>query len=299
MAYCVHCGVRLQEDMGKCPLCGTPVVNPKTRSELSSGEGDTGAFGTRQTIYNSRLLYNRSMFGGILTFILVISVLTTLIIDLSIHQRITWSFYAMLSIVTIWFLLVFPIVYRRKSYLMILINDIIVIGIYLLLLDNHHNGVSWGWFPALSLLSLAGFLLLAYLRKHLHRLLILLLSYADLSLLLFFLDVLTPHRWFMPLALPILSAAAILILLYMGLTSLLRRNSTDRSVYYMYTALLFIMTAIFSIAANISVSLYIGTRPIVSWAYIIIIAVSPIIILCLIVYRNHHLQLLLRKKFHI
>ncbi len=299
MAYCVHCGVRLQEDMSTCPLCGTPVVDPKTISETFSPSPGISAFRERRPAYNSRLLYNRSVFGGLLTFILVISVLTTLIIDLSIHQRITWSFYTMLSIVTIWFLLVFPIVYRRKSYLMILINDVIVIGIYLLLLDNHHNGVSWGWFPALSLLSLAGFLLLAYLGKHLHRLLILFLSYVNLSLFFFFLDVLTPYRWFMPLALPILSAAGVLILLYMGLTSLLRKNSTDRSVYYMYTALLFIMIAAFSIAANVSVSLYIGTRPILSWAYIILIAVSPIIIFCLMVYRNRHLQLLLSKKFHI
>ena len=27
--YCVKCGVKLQESVGSCPLCGTPVWNPE------------------------------------------------------------------------------------------------------------------------------------------------------------------------------------------------------------------------------------------------------------------------------
>ena len=28
MSYCVQCGVRLAQQEKKCPLCGTPVINP-------------------------------------------------------------------------------------------------------------------------------------------------------------------------------------------------------------------------------------------------------------------------------
>ena len=28
MSYCVHCGVELDEQAKRCPLCGTPVVDP-------------------------------------------------------------------------------------------------------------------------------------------------------------------------------------------------------------------------------------------------------------------------------
>lgn len=29
MSYCVNCGVKLEESLDKCPLCNTPVINPK------------------------------------------------------------------------------------------------------------------------------------------------------------------------------------------------------------------------------------------------------------------------------
>ena len=29
MSYCVHCGVELHETSKSCPLCNTPVVNPR------------------------------------------------------------------------------------------------------------------------------------------------------------------------------------------------------------------------------------------------------------------------------
>lgn len=30
MSYCVHCGVELAKSQNKCPLCGTPVLDPKS-----------------------------------------------------------------------------------------------------------------------------------------------------------------------------------------------------------------------------------------------------------------------------
>ncbi len=29
MAYCVNCGVKLEETLTKCPLCNTPVYHPQ------------------------------------------------------------------------------------------------------------------------------------------------------------------------------------------------------------------------------------------------------------------------------
>ena len=29
MSYCVNCGVKLDDALNKCPLCNTPVINPK------------------------------------------------------------------------------------------------------------------------------------------------------------------------------------------------------------------------------------------------------------------------------
>lgn len=29
MSYCVNCGVELDKNLQACPLCNTPVINPK------------------------------------------------------------------------------------------------------------------------------------------------------------------------------------------------------------------------------------------------------------------------------
>ena len=34
MSYCVNCGVELEKSIKKCPLCQTPVINPKDLSKL-------------------------------------------------------------------------------------------------------------------------------------------------------------------------------------------------------------------------------------------------------------------------
>ena len=33
MAYCVNCGVKLEESLEKCPLCNTPVYHPDMNPE--------------------------------------------------------------------------------------------------------------------------------------------------------------------------------------------------------------------------------------------------------------------------
>ena len=34
MSYCVHCGVKLEESLTKCPLCNTPVIDPNELKKL-------------------------------------------------------------------------------------------------------------------------------------------------------------------------------------------------------------------------------------------------------------------------
>ena len=48
MSYCVNCGVKLEESLNKCPLCNTPVINPKGLKKMGlispfpTKEGETG-----------------------------------------------------------------------------------------------------------------------------------------------------------------------------------------------------------------------------------------------------------------
>ena len=41
MSYCVNCGVELERNAGECPLCNTPVVNP--REQMRQGSAKAGA----------------------------------------------------------------------------------------------------------------------------------------------------------------------------------------------------------------------------------------------------------------
>lgn len=299
MAYCVHCGVKLAQDAKDCPLCATPVIDPNLLGPGQlQGLSLSGGIPSTSTPLSGRLSYHRGILGGLFTFICIMALAITLTVDLSVNKRISWSFYTMSSITTLWAIAIFPFLYRRKSTYSILISDAIILSIYLILLDNHDQYIYWAWFAVCGLIAIALLILLAYIRTYLPRWTIYLLGYLILSGMLLVFDLLTPGTWFLSLALPILTLSTICGFLIHTWYRVAMRRQTKRFGYIL-TAFVFISISLISLLVNILTMVNLGSSPLLSWSLIVLGSSMPLILFCVVAYYNTRLSQMMNKKFRI
>lgn len=96
--YCVKCGVRLQESVSSCPLCGTPVWNP----DAQAGEQSYPDTFPRQ--------YQESSIGYavLMTVLCVIATVTILTVCFELYGHLAWGGYAIGGIALFYLLAVLP-----------------------------------------------------------------------------------------------------------------------------------------------------------------------------------------------
>jgi hypothetical protein len=88
-AICKHCLVELQDDMKRCPLCGTDVNDS---GEAASKSDDSLSAGRSYMEDGEKHLLQRILWQVTAT-LLFSGIAATLIIDLARHDWITWSIY--------------------------------------------------------------------------------------------------------------------------------------------------------------------------------------------------------------
>ena len=87
MTICKDCGVELDDDMGVCPLCETSAVNDESRKDaiLKINKKDIPEVRKKNVL--------QLILWQITAVLLLSGIVATLIINLSIQKRITWSIY--------------------------------------------------------------------------------------------------------------------------------------------------------------------------------------------------------------
>ena len=101
MSYCVHCGVELADSEHECPLCGTPVYDPSSPTRLGHAPFPTPREKETPEVKTSGVFL-------ILTFIFMLPLLLSLVCDLSISGRVSWSGYVMGGVAVAYFIIVPP-----------------------------------------------------------------------------------------------------------------------------------------------------------------------------------------------
>lgn len=133
--YCIHCGVKLADSEKCCPLCGTVPFHP----DIPRVEG--------KPLYPvecyPRQQVSRKGFLGVVTILLLIPVLVSLICDLSLHGKITWSGYVIGAIALSYMVVVLPLWFRHPNPVIFVPCAIAATGLYVLYIDLSVKG---GWF---------------------------------------------------------------------------------------------------------------------------------------------------------
>lgn len=121
--YCVKCGVKLDDSLERCPLCGTPVWRPEETSDPA--RSFSGIYPQKQR--NERM--------AIVSFLTVLSLLASFIvlrICLRLYGGIGWAGYVILGIALGYVLFLLPLWFRRPNPVVFLPIDHLAIGGYLL-----------------------------------------------------------------------------------------------------------------------------------------------------------------------
>lgn len=93
MTICANCGVELEDDMKHCPLCGIQVgVLPNTKQKISMWMEDESLQRIVTIKPEDKSLLHRILWQ-VTSILLFSGIISTVIIDLTINEMITWSVY--------------------------------------------------------------------------------------------------------------------------------------------------------------------------------------------------------------
>ena len=133
--YCIQCGVKLADTEKRCPLCGTVPFHPDIPREEMTPLYPPDRY-PRQQVSRKGVL-------GVVTILLMIPMLITLICDLGINARITWSGYVIGALGLGYVAAVLPLWFRRPNPAIFVPCDFLAVGAYVLYIDLSLKG---GWF---------------------------------------------------------------------------------------------------------------------------------------------------------
>jgi len=131
MSYCVNCGVKLKNSEKKCPLCNTIVINPNKENVYEP------AYSNVIEKFNS---INLSYLVKLIMIILFILALVTVVCNIIISKKISWSIYVVSSIIYVSSHLSFLI---RKSIFIPLTIELISLELLLFIIAYLNNGMHW------------------------------------------------------------------------------------------------------------------------------------------------------------
>ena len=160
--YCVKCGVRLQEGVKACPLCGTPMWCPE------AGEREpSAAYSNRYPVISRQ---KRLTGMASLTVVLLAAMVACLSIALNTTGHMGWSFYVIVGTLAFYLIFLLPF-WFQKPHPMIFVPAAFLSACLLQLSVCLYTGGRWFWtfaFPLtgiLAILTIGAIALYRYVKR--------------------------------------------------------------------------------------------------------------------------------------
>ena len=136
MSYCVNCGVELDATASACPLCGTPVQNPRQKVDTAAPK----PFPTRREEVPPESKRGPAL---LVTAMLASVAVCCGALNLLLPSGGAWSLYVIGVAAMLWLWLVPPLLMRRMPLLLRLTVDAAAVGVYVLLIALELDGLKW------------------------------------------------------------------------------------------------------------------------------------------------------------
>lgn len=136
MSYCVNCGVELDQTAKLCPLCNTPVLNPR---ELTPREGATPFPKERGTVEAVK----RKDMGILVTTVVLATAVTCGLLNLFAFSQSLWSLAVIGVCVILWVILEPVVIYTKQPIYLSLLYDGVAVAAYLYMLTFMVDRDDW------------------------------------------------------------------------------------------------------------------------------------------------------------
>lgn len=154
MSYCVNCGVELDDTAEFCPLCQTPVCNPRRPVD----RGSPTPFPTERSEVSPASMREVAV---LISAMLGSAALCCGLLNLLLLNGQTWSFYVIGAAAMLWVFIVPPLLWRKLPLPVLTLLDGLAIGLYILLVAWEVDGLDWYVQLALPTVVLLALILLA------------------------------------------------------------------------------------------------------------------------------------------
>lgn len=144
MSYCVNCGVELNSNEKRCPLCSTPVINPN----IDNKKVDLPPYPSKSEFIIERKIKRTTVL--LISIILFVPFLICPLCDFLVTGNISWSLYVILGILLGWILIVPPIIIKHDVIIKCSWLDFLSVVLFLYLI-NKIVPTSVDWFNTLSM----------------------------------------------------------------------------------------------------------------------------------------------------
>ncbi len=148
MAYCVHCGVKLDSGEKHCPLCQCPVIDPLEPNRKITDKAFQ-PHTKEQTIKN-----NRRFFLILFLCTMLFPALLCLVINLILNNKITWSAYPSAALTLLFISSCVPFFVKKYKNRMTIFSSYILLSLYIFMCEQISGSTGWFLsivFPALTL----------------------------------------------------------------------------------------------------------------------------------------------------
>ena len=136
MSYCVHCGVELDPTASFCPLCHTPVADPRQPVDTGSPK----PFPTRR---GEVAPVSKVEVGLLITAMLASVAVCCGVLNLFLHAGRAWSLYVIGAAAMLWLWLVPPLLARGMHLLLRLAVGVGAVLLYVYLISVDLDGRTW------------------------------------------------------------------------------------------------------------------------------------------------------------
>lgn len=139
MSYCVNCGVELDTSEKECPLCNTPVINPR---ELERMAGAVQPFPKEKGQVE---VVKRKDLGILLSTVVLATAVTCGGLNAFVFRGNLWSLAVIGVCAILWVIMIPAVIYTKQPVYVSLLFDGAAVVLYLYMLTFLAGSGEWFW----------------------------------------------------------------------------------------------------------------------------------------------------------
>lgn len=139
MSYCVNCGVELDASARECPLCNTPVLNPRELEKIAMAQRP---FPTEKGQVET---VKRKDLGILISMVVLATAVTCGVLNALVFRENLWSLAVIGACIILWVIMIPAVIYTKQPVYVSLLYDGGAVALYLFMLSYLTGSRSWLW----------------------------------------------------------------------------------------------------------------------------------------------------------